>query len=135
MAVTLRGVVPDDVGPGAQLFYDAFRDVASRHGFAPIFGTVADAANVMRLFETFPVIVGIVADVDDRPAGIVYVDEGDPIRAIALIAVDPAAQGRGIGRRLMEAALTRCAGGRGVRLVQEAYNRTRWRSTRRSASR
>src|SRR5206468_2157821 len=42
--------------------------------------------------------------------------------SVALIAVDPAVQQRGIGRRLMEAALERTRGAAGVRLVQEAYN-------------
>jgi GNAT superfamily N-acetyltransferase len=120
--ISLRPIVSDDFGPCAQIFHDAFRDVATRHGFPPIFAALTEAANVMTLFERFPVIVGIVAELDGRPAGVVYFDEGDPIRAIALIGVDPAAQGRGIGRRLMEAALARCERGRGVRLVQEAYN-------------
>ena len=52
MAVTLRRVVPDNVGPGAQMPYEGFRDVASRHGVAPVFATVADAANVITLCET-----------------------------------------------------------------------------------
>jgi hypothetical protein len=68
------------------------------------------------------VISGLVAEHDGRPVGSVFVDEGDVIQGVALIAVDPSVQQRGVGRRLMEAALERTRGAAGVRLVQEAYN-------------
>lgn len=67
-------------------------------------------------------IHSLIAESDGRVAGAVFLDEGDEIRGVALIAVDPAVQRRRIGRRLMEAALARARGAAGVRLVQEAYN-------------
>lgn len=65
---------------------------------------------------------GLVAVSDNHVAGAVFLDEGDPIRAVAIVAVDLAAQRRGLGRTLMEAALERARGAAGVRLVQEASN-------------
>jgi GNAT superfamily N-acetyltransferase len=122
-SVTLRPIAPDDHGPCAHLLYEAFRAIGERHGFPPVFGSVADAAKTLDLFSRVPIIRAIVAERDGRPVGVVYLDERDPIRAIALIGVDPAAQERGVGRRLMDAALAHVGDARGVRLVQEAHNR------------
>jgi len=120
--VLIRPIAPDDHARCATVLYDAFHTVAEHHGFTSGFRSLADTARVVELFARFPVIRGLVAEVDGRVAGVVYLDEGDPIKAIALIGVDPAAQSRGIGRRLMEAALARTTGARGVRLTQEAFN-------------
>ncbi|MBW2091926.1 MAG: GNAT family N-acetyltransferase, partial [Deltaproteobacteria bacterium] len=43
-------------------------------------------------------------------------------RSIGPISVDPAFQENGIGRRLMEAMLERCADAVGIRLIQDAFN-------------
>ncbi|MBI2204544.1 MAG: GNAT family N-acetyltransferase [Candidatus Rokubacteria bacterium] len=120
--LTLRPFVADDLGTTAHVVYEAFRDVAVRHGFPPVFSSLSGAVNVLKLFEAFPVIAGTVAEHGGRVVGAVFLDEGDPIRAVGLVAVDPQAQARGVGRRLMTWALDRAAGARGVRLVQEAYN-------------
>ena len=120
--IRVRPVRRDDAGACAQVLCDAFRDVSARHGFPSIFRTADDAAAILDLYERFPVIHGTVAERDGRVAGVAYLYEGDPIRAITLIGVDPREQGRGVGRRLMQSALERCRGARGVRLVQETYN-------------
>ena len=59
-----------------------------------------------------------------RVLGFNFLSERDPIRAVGPIVVDPAGQGRGVGRRLMTAVLDRAAaaGAPGVRLAQEAFN-------------
>jgi len=56
--------------------------------------------------------------------GIAVADERSAIASVASITVDPAAQNRMVGRRLMEAVLQRVAERRcpGVRLIQAAYN-------------
>ena len=59
---------------------------------------------------------------DGRILGFNFLSERDPIRAVGPIVVDPAAEGRGVGRRLMAAVLDRAAGAPGVRLTQEAFN-------------
>jgi GNAT superfamily N-acetyltransferase len=67
---------------------------------------------------------GVVAELEGRIVGSVFLDERSDIASVASITVDPAAQNRMIGRRLMEAVLQRVADRRcpGVRLVQAAYN-------------
>jgi len=62
------------------------------------------------------------AEVDGRVVGSIFYDEGDPIHGVALVSVDPGTQRRGIGRRLMDAALARATNAAGVRLIQEAFN-------------
>ena len=69
-----------------------------------------------------PRIFGVVAERDDRILGFNFLGERDPIRGVDPIVVDPAAEGRGVGQRLMTAVLDRAAGVRGVRPVQEAFN-------------
>ncbi|MCW2983537.1 MAG: hypothetical protein JWR63_1107, partial [Conexibacter sp.] len=51
-----------------------------------------------------------------------FLDERGPIRGVGPISVDPQAQGTGVGRELMEAALKRGEGARGMRLLQDSFN-------------
>jgi ribosomal protein S18 acetylase RimI-like enzyme len=69
-----------------------------------------------------PGVYGVVAERGGAIVGLSFLYEHDPIRAIGPIAVAPAAQGRGIGRRLMEAVLARAEGAAGVRLTQAPRN-------------
>src|SRR5258708_31878930 len=80
------------------------------------------ARGVATLFIGLRALYSLVAIQRGAPVGVIFLDEGDPIRGIAIVAVDPAAQRGGIGRALMQAALERAQGAPGVRLVQEAYN-------------
>jgi len=66
----------------------------------------------------------VVAELEGRIVGSVFLDERSAIASVASITVDPAAQNRMIGRRLMEAVLQRVDDRRcpGVRLVQAAYH-------------
>ena len=70
----------------------------------------------------YPHVFGVVAERDGRILGFNFLGERDPIRGVDPIVVDPAAEGRGVGQRLMTAVLDRAAGVRGVRPVQEAFN-------------
>jgi GNAT superfamily N-acetyltransferase len=105
-----------------RIIYEAFQQIAEAHGFPPSFQSLEAATRVATFFIGLEAIHSLIAESDGRVAGAVFLDEGDEIRGVALIAVDPAVQRRRIGRRLMEAALARARGAAGVRLVQEAYN-------------
>jgi GNAT superfamily N-acetyltransferase len=120
--VTLRRAVPADVAACARIVYDAFKSIGEAHRFPPSFSSLDAATRVSKFFIDLPAIWSLVAEHDGRLVGAVFLDEGDAIRGVALIAVEPSVQQRGVGRRLMEAALERARGGAGVRLVQEAYN-------------
>lgn len=122
MAVELRPPVDTDVEACGRVIHEAFRDIADRHGFPPAFASVEAGTRVARLLLGLPAIWTRVAESEGRVIGLIFLDEGDPIRGIAIVAVDPSSQLRGTGRALMRAALERARGAAGVRLVQEAYN-------------
>lgn len=122
MSLRLRAAVLADAEACGRVIYAAFLDVDGRHGFASIFAAPEHGARAARLFIELDSIHGIVAEDDGRLVGLVFLNEGDPIKSVALVAVDPAAQHRGLGRRLMEAAIARAGEVLGVRLVQEAFN-------------
>jgi hypothetical protein len=49
----------------------------------------------------------VVAEKDGKVVGSNFLSEGDPIRGVGPITVDPAVQGSGAGRRLMQAVIER----------------------------
>ncbi|MFQ5947123.1 MAG: GNAT family N-acetyltransferase [Anaerolineae bacterium] len=124
MDVKLRSGSRSDAVLCGRIVYDAFRDIADRHGFPPSFESLEAATRVVRLFLDIPAIFSLMAEQDGQVVGAIFLDEGDEIHGIALVAVNPPMQQCGIGRRLMEAVLerARARGAPGVRLVQEAYN-------------
>ncbi len=70
----------------------------------------------------------VVAETGGRIAGSNCLDERGPIAGVGPVTVDPNAQNRGVGRKLMEAVLSRARErnvsgvGAGVRLVQAAFH-------------
>ena len=63
-------------------------------------------------FIAHPAIWGVVAEAEGRIVGSNFVDERGTIHGVGPITVDPEAQGRGVGRRLMEAVMERSRGSR-----------------------
>ena len=122
MTVRLRPAIVADADACGRVIYAAFKDVDERHGFTSLFTSVQQATHVAKLFSELASMHGMVADDDGRVLGSAFLDEGDPIKSVALISVDPACQRQAIGRRLMQAAIARAGDARSVRLVQEAFN-------------
>jgi GNAT superfamily N-acetyltransferase len=122
MEMILRPATAADAEACGAVCYDGFKAIDERHGFPPVFPSVEPATGRVRAMIDHPAVFGVVAERGGRILGFNFLSERDPIRAVGPIVVDPAAEGRGVGRRLMAAALERAAGARGVRLVQEAFN-------------
>jgi predicted N-acetyltransferase YhbS len=122
MSVIIRPAVPEDAEACGRIMYDAFKGIADAHNFPPDFPSVEAAMQLATLFIARPSVFGVVAERGGQVVGSNFMAEGDPIRAIGPITVDPAFQGSRVGRRLMEAALDRAQGAAGVRLVQDAFN-------------
>lgn len=123
MNITIRPATDNDAGACGRICYDGFRGVSERHGFPPIFPSVEVAAQRVDAFIRHPSVFGVVAETGDGSiVGFNFLSERDPIWAVGPIVIDPAAQGRGIGRKLMEAVLKRARGARGVRLIQDSFN-------------
>jgi predicted N-acetyltransferase YhbS len=121
-AVDLRPIDPGDAERVAEIIHAAFAAIHDRHRFARDFPTLEAAAELAGNFIAHPSIWGVVAEHEGRIIGSNFVDERGPVRGVGPITVDPEAQQRGVGRRLMEAVLERSAGAAGVRLLQDSFN-------------
>jgi GNAT superfamily N-acetyltransferase len=121
-AIELRPLEPQHGEAVAQILYDAFADIHDRHRFARDFPTLESAVQLTRDFMRHPSIWGVVAISDNQVLGSNFLDERGPIRGVGPITVHPDAQGRGVGRQLMEAVLERGAGATGIRLLQDSFN-------------
>jgi GNAT superfamily N-acetyltransferase len=121
--IAIRLATDNDANACGRICYEGFLSVAERHGFPPTFPSVEVATQRVGAFIRHPSIFGVVAEAaDGRIVGFNFLSERDPIRAVGPIVIDPATQGHGIGRRLMEAVLERARGARGVRLLQDTFN-------------
>lgn len=124
MAVDVREAVPADAEPCGRILYEAFATLANAHGFPPDFPSVEVATGVASMLIAHPGFYGVVAESDGRILGSNFLDERSPIAGVGPITIDPAAQNRQVGRRLMTAVLARAKEKRapGVRLLQAAYH-------------
>ena len=123
MDITIRPATDNDANACGRICYEGFRTVNERHGFPPVFPSVEAATQRVGGFIRHPSVFGVVAEASDgRIVGFNFLSERDPIRAVGPIVIDPAAQGHGIGRQLMEAVLERARSARGVRLLQDSFN-------------
>jgi hypothetical protein len=63
----------------AAIIYDAFKNIADRHGFSPHFPTLETAIQCANFSITHPSIFGVVAESDGQIIGSNFLDERDPI--------------------------------------------------------
>ena len=122
MTIELRAIEPADGDECARIAYEAFGGIQDHHRFARDFPALEDAVQLTSAFISHPSIWGVVAERDGRIVGSNFLDERGPIRGLGPITVDPQAQGAGVGRRLMEAALERGRDAAGIRLFQDSFN-------------
>jgi predicted N-acetyltransferase YhbS len=124
MDLKLRRGVPADAAECGRICFEAFKSIAERHNFPPDFPSPDVASGLMALLIAHPNFYSIVAELDGRIVGSNFLDERSKIGGVGPITVDPNAQTRGIGRRLMENVLARSRerGFEGMRLVQAGYN-------------
>jgi predicted N-acetyltransferase YhbS len=124
MDIHIRQVTPADAEACARIIYNAFTDIAAKHNFPADFPNFEAAAGLLNAFINHPKLFGVVAEMDGKIVGSNFLDERDAIKGVGPITVDPACQCKGVGRKLMEAVIERGRGAMGIRLLQEAYNRT-----------
>jgi GNAT superfamily N-acetyltransferase len=121
-AVRIRPAEGGDEKALGHVLQDAFTGIAERHGFATDFPSGEYAQGLAATLISAPAYRGVVAEVRGRVAGTAFVNVSDPVRGIGPVAVAPEAQGRGVGRALMEAVMEVGAGGTGLRLTQDGFN-------------
>jgi GNAT superfamily N-acetyltransferase len=122
MNIAIRPALDSDVAACGRICYEGFREVNESYGFPPTFPSVEVATQRVGGSIRHPAIFGVVAEADGRVVGFNFLSERDPIRAVGPIVIDPAMQGRGVGRQLMETVLERARGARSVRLLQDTFN-------------
>lgn len=122
MSVQIRSMKPEDVETCGRICYEAFKNIAERHSFPPDFPSPEAAIQLAQALFSSPQVFSIVADNDGQIVGSNHLWEYDAIRAVGPITIDPHAQSKGTGRKLMEAVIERGHGSRGIRLVQDSFN-------------
>lgn len=115
---------PRHAGELGRICYEAFKDIADRHGFPPDFPSVQVARSVIGMLIERPDFYGVAALADGELAGSNYLSFSDPVAGLGPITVDCAFQGRDIGRALMQNVIdyARRNAIQRVRLLQDAYN-------------
>ncbi len=121
-AVRIRPAEAADAEACGHIIYAAFRGIAGAHGFPPDFPSPGSAAQLAAILIADPSTFGVVAEAGGRVVGSNFLSEGDPVRGVGPITVDPAFQGGGVGRLLMQAVIERGKDVPSLRLVQDAFN-------------
>ena len=121
--LTIRRARPEDAPASARICYEAFHKINTEHGF-PGSAAGEQAADLMSMMFVHPGFYCVVAEEGGRIVGSNCMDERSPIAGIGPITIDPAAQNRGVGRKLMQAVMDRARERNfpGVRLVQAAFH-------------
>ena len=124
MNLTLLPGSVDDAEICGTICYDAFKTIAEAHHFPPDFPSPEVAIAVLSWMLSHPGFYSVVAEVDGRVVGSNFLDERSTIAGVGPITIDPTAQNKSIGRRLMEDVHERAAQKDfpGVRLLQSAYH-------------
>jgi predicted N-acetyltransferase YhbS len=122
MTVAIRPIRPSDADASGEIIYRAFKGFAESHGFPPDFPSVDAAKQLASTFIAHSSISGVAAEDDGKLVGSNFLVKTDPVYGVGPITVEPSAQGRGIGRRLMQAVLALGQDAVGIRLVQDAFN-------------
>jgi GNAT superfamily N-acetyltransferase len=120
--VSLRKIEPQDVKECARICFEAFGGIDDYHRFPRDFPSLEFAEGLMEAFVGSPFSWGVVAEAEGRIVGSNFLLESDPICGVGPISVDPDHQGRGVGRKLMEAVIERGKGAPGTRLLQDSFN-------------
>ena len=122
--VELRPGTITDAQACGRICFEAFADIARRHGFPPDFPSAEVAARGLSTLLSRPEYYSVVAEQDGRVLGSNFLDERSTIAGVGPITVDPDAQDATVGRSLMLDVMDRARerGFPGVRLIQAAYH-------------
>lgn len=124
MDVRVRPMRPEDLDEVAAVTFAAFLTVELRHGHDPAFRSVHAARNLCGAYLRYPESRPFVAEADGRVVGAAFLHPRGATAGVGPVAVDPAVQGAGVGRKLMERLLREAGPKTSVRLVQAAFNRS-----------
>jgi GNAT superfamily N-acetyltransferase len=122
MTIQIRSMRPEDVEPCGRICYEAFKGIAEAHNFRPDFPSAEFATGLIGWLFSSPGAFNVVAESDGQVIGSNHLWEFSLIPAVGPITIDPHAQAKGVGRKLMEAVIERGKDRPGIRLVQDSFN-------------
>src|SRR6185369_6947276 len=124
MNVTLRAGTPEDAVRCGVICYEAFKRISEYHNFRRDFPAPDIAIGLLSILLSRNDVYSVIAEVDGQIAGSNFLWESEVVAGIGPVTVDPDVQNSTIGRRLMEAVLSRGEerGFASIRLVQAAYH-------------
>jgi predicted N-acetyltransferase YhbS len=122
LPVEIREARPEDAETAGRICFEAFGRFNQTRGFANDFPSAEAAVGLVSSLIADPKVFGVVATRGGRIVGSNFLTEGDPVRGVGPITVDPDHQDGGIGRKLMQAVIERGRDALGIRLVQGAFN-------------
>jgi predicted N-acetyltransferase YhbS len=123
-ALVIRRATPADAEVCRRICFEAFGTLAHKHNFPPDFPAPEIPSHVLSTMFSHPSFFCVVAEQDGEIIGSNCLDERTPIAGVGPITIDSGAQNRTVGRKLMQALMTRATERKfaGVRLVQAAYH-------------
>ena len=124
MTAELRQARAEDVPELGRICYEAFKDLSDRHGFPSDFATVEFTQQVVGMFVAQEQGYSVAAYDGDTAKGSNFINMWGDVAGIGPVSVDIAAQGEGLGRRLMDdvIAAARNQGHEMIRLCQDSFN-------------
>ena len=122
--ISLRPGRPEDAAELGKICFEAFAAIADQHNFPHDFPSAEVGIGFMNMLFSRPDCYSVVAEYEGKIAGSNFLWEGDAVKGVGPITVDPAVQNSSIGRSLMQDVLAHAAEARplAVRLVQSAYH-------------
>jgi len=120
--VTIRAMTADDLSHAGRIIYRAFSRSFRRYGYTePVADARGGAALAAAAFASDPGGGLLLTTDGGRPIGVGFYQRCADDAFIGPVAIDPDAQGRGHGRRLLREILTFTAD-RSCRLLQDSFN-------------
>ena len=124
MTTTLRAARTGDIPACSRAMFEAFRHIAERHGFPPDFPNADVAGELLSWMLRAKGFDAFVAEEQERIVGSIFVSRRSQVGGISVLTVDPTAQDRGAGRRLMQQGMRHLLeqGHTRMQLVQASYH-------------
>lgn len=122
--VVIRLATPQDAPACGKICYDAFSTINAAHNFPCDFPGPERAIGIITALFSAPGFYCLVAERNGQILGSNCLDERSIIHGIGPLTIDPNAQNRGAGRKLMQAVMDRSRERKsaGIRLVQAAFH-------------
>lgn len=122
MGTIVRDMTKGDTERVGELLYEAFTGVATKYGYAPVMQNVQEGKSWAWAMFHYGASEGLVAEVDGRVAGAVFLNKRGKHGGAGPMAIDPHFQGNTITATLMDAFMERAKELSSIRVIQEAFN-------------